>query len=290
MGKVAVVTGANSGVGWETAKCLAQASVHVVLACRNRERGRHAVERIQRETPDASSELMLLDLASLAGVASFVAGYRARFDRLDILINNAGVMFPPKSTTNEGFELQFGVNHLGHFALTAGLFSTLRQTPGFRVVTVTSEFHWLAQFDLDDVRAERGYNRAASYALSKLCNLLFAFEFARRLRVDACDGMSLAAHPGLARSNLAAHSFVTRLATATFGQSAKSGALPVLHAATHPKVRSGEFYGPRLTGWGSPGKSIASPAARNPEYGAKLWRLSEQLSGVSFGIGESATT
>jgi len=287
-GKMAVVTGANSGVGWETARGLAQAGAHVVLACRNETRAREAAERIVASDTHLAVEPMVLDLASLESISRFALDYRARFNHLDILVNNAGVMFTERSLTRDGVELQFGVNHLGHFALTAHLFPVLRKTPDCRIVTVTSAFHWFATFDLDRAHTENGYDGVWSYAFSKLCNLLFAFEFARRLRKGGLAAKSMAAHPGLTKTQLAAHSPLTRFFTTFVGQSAKSGAVPVLHAAMHPGVDSGALYGPALGLWGGARKDLASPAAGNLEHAMQLWQKSEELARIRFQLGDDA--
>ncbi|WP_328782899.1 oxidoreductase [Streptomyces canus] len=290
-GRVAVVTGANSGIGYVTARELARRGARVVLACRSEARGAGAGERLVAEVPGAEVQFARLDLGDLSSVREFAAAYP--YDRLDLLINNAGVMALPYGTTADGFETQFGTNHLGHFALTGLLLPTLLETPAARVVTVSSTAHALANIDIDDLNSERRYRRWAAYARSKTANLLFVHELARRLAAHGSDVVAAAAHPGYAATNLqttgpkmagrkAAERFM-RVGNRFFAQSADAGALPTLYAATAPDVPPDSFTGPSLAGWrGSPAPSWRAPWTRDDRASARLWAASEELTGVAY--------
>ncbi len=287
-GRIAIVTGANSGIGLDAARVLAQAGAHVVLACRDTVKGETAAASIRSEAPGADLEVASLDLASLQSVHTFADGYA--HDRLDLLINNAGVMAAPYSKTVDGFELQFGTNHLGHFALTGRLLDRLLTTPAARVVTVSSTAHKFGRIDFDDLQSERSYRRWPAYGQSKLANLLFALELNRRLRARDADVLSVAAHPGYAATNLqfaATPSRVERLGSIVLNrvvaQSAERGAEPTLYAAT-AEIAGGSFVGP--DGFqemrGAPTLVQPTRAARDPETARRLWEVSEQLTSVRF--------
>jgi NAD(P)-dependent dehydrogenase (short-subunit alcohol dehydrogenase family) len=290
-GRVAVVTGANSGIGYVTARELARAGARVLLACRSEARGAEAGERLVAEVPGAEVEFARVDLGDLASVREFAATYAS--DRLDLLVNNAGVMALPYGTTADGFETQFGTNHLGHFALTGLLLPTLLETPAARVVTVSSTAHALANIDIDDLNSERRYRRWVAYARSKTANLLFVHELARRLAAHGSDVVAAAAHPGYAATNLqtagpkmagrrAAERFM-RVGNRFFAQSADAGALPTLYAATAPDVPPDSFTGPSLAGWrGSPAPSWRAPWTRDDRASQRLWTASEELTGVTY--------
>jgi NAD(P)-dependent dehydrogenase (short-subunit alcohol dehydrogenase family) len=292
-GRVAVITGANSGIGYEMARALARVGSHVVMAARSAERNAAARERILAEIPNATLTLMPLDLASLASVRAFAADFLARFDRLDQLYNNAGLMATPYGRTADGFETQFGVNHLGHFALTGLLLDRLTATPGARVVTTTSQAAFYGRMRFDDPNSEEGYTRYGAYGQSKLANALFAFELQRRLTAANHDTISLAAQPGLAETNLqnaTATATGSKLERATYNamhavlsQSAEMGALPQLYAGTAPGVKGGEFYTPgpfHVRGY--PRRARLTPRAYNVADAARLWALSEKLTGVYY--------
>jgi NAD(P)-dependent dehydrogenase (short-subunit alcohol dehydrogenase family) len=289
-GRTALVTGANSGLGLVCATELARAGAHVVLACRNAEKGAAAVESIARGVPGAGVELASLDLGSLASVRACAESFSAQHDGLDLLINNAGVMAPPRRATAEGFELQFGTNHLGHFALTGLLLGALRGGTDARVVTLSSNAHKMGRIGFDDLQSERRYSRWRAYGQSKLANLLFALELDRRLRAAGAGVASLAAHPGYAATNLqsAAAPVVDRLVmvatNALLAQSAERGALPALYAATVPGLEGGLYVGPDGLGEFRGHPRVVSPtsAARDPAAAARLWEVSEELTGVSF--------
>ena len=308
-GRTALVTGANSGIGYETARALSEHGAHVVLACRDPKKARAAADHmvgerstingdagaVETSSPETLSlETMELDLADLASVRAAAARFAGRHERLDILVNNAGIMAPPYLLTADGFELQFGTNHLGHFALTGLLLDLLLTTGGARVVTVSSSLHRLAGLDFDDLAHERSYNRWDAYGASKLANLLFSFELARRLHATGSEVLAVAAHPGWARTNLTANgpillasglrAKVGRATGRLLGQSAASGALPSLYAATAPGVRSGQYVGPRglLELYGSPKVVTGNRRSGRLDDAARLWAVSEELTGVHY--------
>jgi len=280
--RVAVVTGANSGIGFETARALAARGARVILGCRSRTKGAHAAARIREVVPDADVHFLSLDLASLGAVAMFAKEVAVEVDRLDILCNNAGVMMPPLDYTREHFELQFGVNHLGHFALTAHLLPLLRGTPGARVVTVSSLMHFAGRIDFGDLHAMKSYNATLAYSQSKVANLLFMRELARRLDNANADVISAAAHPGSTRTELQRHSDLMHAAVRYFAQDAPAGALPTLYAATADGVRGGDYFGPMFGIVGPPARALSSPYSQNKGIAAKLWEVSEDLTGVTF--------
>jgi NAD(P)-dependent dehydrogenase (short-subunit alcohol dehydrogenase family) len=297
--RVAVVTGASSGLGLHTAMELARAGASVVLACRDARRGEHAAGQIRHAFPAAKVEVGLLDLADLASVRAFTAGWHRP---LDLLINNAGVMAPPARITADGFELQMGTNHLGHFALTGLLLPWFIDRVGARVVTVSSLAHRTGVIDFDNLQSEHSYHRWPAYAQSKLANLLFTAELDRRL--DDHQAIAVAAHPGFANTDLqtsgplmsAPHSpgppgyghrlaaVAVRAGTRLVGQSAAHGAWSTLYAATAPDVAGGEYFGPsHLLGTrGSPGRAARSGAAQDRAVAERLWRISQELTGVCY--------
>lgn len=295
-GKTMVVTGANSGIGREAALQLARKGARVVLACRDRQRAEDAAVSIRRSAANAQVEVMEIDLANLGSVRAFADAYRARHPRLDVLCNNAGVMALPYRKTSDGFEMQIGTNHLGHFALTGLLLDRLLETPGARVVTVSSGAHRAGRLRFDDLHWERGYRKWLAYAQSKLANLLFAYELQRRLDAARAAAISVACHPGYAATNLqvagprmAGSSLQERVmlvANRLFSQSAEMGALPTLYAATHPSVRGGDYIGPDGFGelWGHPRKVSSNRRSRDPESARRLWELSERLTGVRYSL------
>jgi NAD(P)-dependent dehydrogenase (short-subunit alcohol dehydrogenase family) len=288
-GRTAVITGANTGLGYETAAALAARGAHVVLAVRNLDKGKAAADLITRRYPGAEITLQELDLTSLASVRDAAEQLRTAHDGIDLLINNAGVMWTPKSTTKDGFELQFGTNHLGHFALTGLLLDRILPVAGSRVVTVSSLGHRiLADIHFDDLQWDRSYNRVAAYGQSKLANLLFTYELQRRL---AHHGTTIAAavHPGgsnteLARNLPAPLASVFNLVVPLISQSAEMGALPTLRAATDPKVLGGQYYGPDGFGEmrGNPKVVSSSGRSHDVELQRRLWSVSEELTGVVY--------
>jgi len=290
-GRVAIVTGANSGIGLETVRELARRNAQVVLACRSQARADEALADIRAGLPEARVEFMSLDLADLDQVGQFAAAYRERFDRLDLLINNAGVMIPPESRTKQGFELQIGVNHLGHFALTGQLIDLLRATDGARVVNVSSMAHRTGKMDFDDLDFDtRGYNARAAYSQSKLANLLFTSELARKLGEVGSDVTAAAAHPGWTQTNLQKHSGLFQFLNPFFGMQPPGGALPTLRAATDAEVEPGAYYGPNrfFEMSGTPDHAVISKAAQNRADAERLWKVSEERTGVRFDLGAPA--
>ncbi|MDV3125645.1 SDR family NAD(P)-dependent oxidoreductase [Mycobacterium sp. 21AC1] len=285
--RTAVVTGANTGLGLETAKALAAKGAHVVLAVRNLDKGAAATEWITRAVPDAKLELQRLDLGSLASVREAAEELRTRHDRIDLLINNAGVMYPPKETTADGFELQFGTNHLGHFALTGLLLDHLLAAPGSRVVTVSSIGHRVnAAIHFDDLQWELGYSRVGAYGQSKLANLMFTYELQRRLTGERTT--ALAAHPGGSDTELLRHlpRVLQRAVPAMrpLFQDAAAGALPTLRAATDPGALGGQYFGPDGPGGlrGYPKVVPSSDQSHDAALQRRLWAVSEELTGVRF--------
>lgn len=283
-GRVALVTGANSGIGYETARQLAARHAHVVMACRSLDKAEAAKARIVNDLPDASLRVMPLDLSSLASVHAFAEAFLAEHDRLDLLINNAGVMIPPYSTTAEGFELQFGTNHLGHFALTGLLLPLITRTPEARIVTVSSEAHRMGKIDFENLDGEKGYAKWPFYGQSKLANLLFTYELQRHLEAAGHTTIAVAAHPGWTSTNLQRHTGMVSFLNRFFGMQPEQGALPTLFAATASNVPGGTFYGPDgfLEMNGYPTQTQSSPRSHDRAVAARLWDVSEQLTGVRF--------
>jgi len=283
-GRVAVVTGANTGIGFETATALVAKNAKVIMACRNRQKALDAINKILERTPDAELEFIELDLASLASVERFATAFRSGHDRLDLLINNAGVMIPPLGRTEDGFELQFGCNHLGHFALTGRLLDLLEATSNARVVTVSSMAHRYGKMDFDNLNAEKGYEKMPAYGQSKLANLLFTFELQRRLDAKGSMVRATASHPGWTGTDLQRHSSSIRFLNFFFAQTPPMGALPTLRAATDSEAEGGTYFGPRgfYEMRGYPKKVDTTPAAQNELNARRLWEISERLTGVTF--------
>ena len=296
-GRIALVTGANSGIGYQTARALAAHGAHVVLACRDAERARRAYEELDKDLDDCSVEILSLDLADLASVREAAAAFLRSHARLDLLVNNAGVMGAPFRQTADGFELQMATNHLGHFALTGLLLDRIVTTERSRIVTVSSHMHRVGRLRADNVAGTRRRNTWVEYGTTKLANLLFTAELSRRLAHAGLGTAALAAHPGWTRSNLAGSGAALgssrvrrrlgRAAGRAFGQSAAAGALPVLCAATSRHVHNGQYVGPsRWFGMaGPPRLDRPSRRARDPEAAARLWAASEELTGVRYSVG-----
>jgi NAD(P)-dependent dehydrogenase (short-subunit alcohol dehydrogenase family) len=291
-GKFAIVTG-TGGLGYETALELASRGAEVVVAGRNPAKGNKSVRKILAEVSDAKIVFEEVDLASLASIADFARRIAAEHPTLDILVNNAGVMTPPRRrTTADGFELQFGTNHLGHFALTGRLLPLLRAAPHARVVTVSSGMHRMGRINFDDLQFKKRYRPAAAYGQSKLANLMFAFELQRRSDANRWRVTSLAAHPGYALTDLIANGPGTkglnyrfsRLLAVFLAHSPAEGALPILFAATSIYAQPGGYYGPngRFELIGAPGPARASQRSKDSAVAARLWDESEKLTGVKF--------
>lgn len=288
-GRTAVVTGANAGLGREITAALAARGAQIVLACRNTAKADTAAEQVRLQLPAARLEVRALDLADLDSVAAFAEGLLAAHDQLDILVNNAGLMAIDEARTAQGFEMQFGVNHLGHFALTARLLPLLLATPGSRIATMSSMGHRGAR-GLPDPCGERPYQRWGVYLHSKLANLLFTAELHRRLTDAAAQTIAVAAHPGASRTDLGTEgdgqlNRVMRTVAPLVTQSAEYGARPMLRAVTDPAVHGGEFYGPRFVALGAaPVRETPSRAARDAAVARRLWDLSVQLTGLAPAI------
>lgn len=291
-GRVAIVTGANVGLGYESALALARKGAQVVMASRDQAKGQKALNNLKAAVPGAKIELIRLDLADLASVRTFANEFKARYDRLDLLLNNAGVMAIPRRETADGFEMQLGTNHLGHFALTGLLLDLLLKTPGSRIVNTSSSAQYMGRMNFEDPQLRQNYSRWGAYGQSKLANVLFTHELQRRLAQAGSTTISASVHPGGAHTNLQTTSFNAngnRLAvrlTPVFGrlllQSAEMGALPQLYAATAPDVKGGEFFGPRFFVMGYPVRAKAARRSYNEADARRLWNLSEELTGVHY--------
>ena len=292
-GRLAIITGSNTGLGYDTARVLAARGAEVVMAVRDTAKGAAAAARIRQLSPGAQVTVHKLDLGSLASVREAGAELAAAYPRIDLLINNAGVMYPPKQTTSDGFELQFGTNHLGHFALTGLLLSNLLRVDGSRVVVVTSIAHNIkAKIDFNDLQWEsRRYGRVASYGQSKLANLMFTYDLQRRLAAAKAETIAVAAHPGVAATELVRHVPGAGLPgvnwlSGKLLNSAEMGALPSLRAATDPAVRGGQYYGPdgfrELRGY--PKLVSSSKQSQDVAIQERLWKVSEELTGVTFPV------
>ena len=290
-GKVVVVTGASSGIGFEAAKELARKGAETILACRSPERGQRAVDAIRAEVPGARADLMALDLANLTSIERFAVAFSERYWRLDVLANNAAVMGGPYVQTEDGFERQVGTNHLGHFALTGRLLDVLLATPEARVVNVSSLAHRRGQIDLDDLLYEQGgYGGWTAYFRTKLLNLLFTYELQRRFERAGAEAHSLAAHPGFTATHLGddlANRWKFEWWYRLFNvlvQGPDMGTLPTLRAATDPGARGGQYYGPRglFEERGCPVLVTSSEASHNEADARRLWTMSEELTGVRY--------
>jgi NAD(P)-dependent dehydrogenase (short-subunit alcohol dehydrogenase family) len=294
-GRVAVVTGANSGIGWEAARALAEHGAHVVLACRTRSKAEDARQRILRTAPDAMIDLVDLDLSDLASVRKGAALVTDEYERIDLLVNNAGVMAVPSQRTSDGFEMQFGTNHLGHFAFTGLVLPHITPVDGSRVVNVSSNAHKFGKIDLNDLNWEhKKYSPWRAYGQSKIANLMFTYELQRRFELAGVPTIAVACHPGGSRTNLgnAPAGITGRLMELTrpvinlFMQPAAMGALPTLRAAVDPGVRGGEYYGPDGLGQqrGYPQRVSSNARSKDADVASRLWTTSEELTGVRFDI------
>jgi NAD(P)-dependent dehydrogenase (short-subunit alcohol dehydrogenase family) len=291
-GKVIIVTGGGSGIGLEAAKALAAKGAEVILAVRTVEKGDRAAARIREVSPDANVSVMHLDLGDLGLVKQFTDQFKSRYNRLDILINNAGVMVPPYKKTAEGYELQFGTNHLGHFTLTGLLMQRLLETPDSRIVTVSSIAARGGRIDFDNLDGSKKYNPMTFYRQSKFSNLLFAVELQHRLSRAGSKTLSIACHPGISNTNLVSRGsgretgWLLRQAMKLVLQSAEMGSLPTLFAATNPDLRGGEFIGPDGRGNHRGYPVITGEEAKifKQDVATKLWEFSEKVTGVRFPV------
>ena len=295
-GKTVVVSGANSGLGFHTSIALANKGARVIMACRNMEKGEEARQKVQALQPEIEPELWELDLSSLASVRTFAERLVERHGGPDLLINNAGLMVIPYMKTSDGFEMQFGVNHLGHFALTALLWPHISLKPEARIVNVSSAAHHFGKIRFEDIHWDQGYKKWGAYGMSKLANLLFTRGLTRKITESNSSVIVAAAHPGWAETSLQAKGMLMagssrkagmfNLANRLLAQSGAMGALPTLYAATAPHVESGSFFGPsgfmRMKGW--PALEAPNPNRVTPEEAEKLWELSERLTGIKFPV------
>lgn len=284
-GRVAIVTGSSSGIGYETARVLAAKNAMVIIAVRNLEKGRSALDKIMDAHPEADARIMELDLASLKSVRKFAEEFRNNFSQLDLLINNAGVMMPPESKTADGFELQFGTNHLGHFALTGLLLDLILKTENSRIVTVSSSAHAAGNLDFDDLNWEkRKYKRMKTYGDSKIANLYFTSVLQENLGKAGSKTIALASHPGWTGTELQRHVGFANFLNRFFSQTIDMGALPTLMAATAPDVSGSDYYGP--SGWkemkGYPKKVDSNELSHDKDIAKKLWDVSKELTKVNF--------
>lgn len=288
MNKIAVITGANTGLGLETTKAFAERNIEVVMACRNESKAEKAKAEILNEVPEAQLTILPLDLSSLDTVRNFAEKFKSEYDRLDILVNNAGLMIPPYGTTKDGFELQFGINYLGHFLLTGLLLEPLKNAAEARVISLSSLAHKWGDIYFEDLQFENHYDKQKAYGQSKLACLMFAYELDRRLKAQQLSVKSLAAHPGLSRTNLFRHlTGMMNLFTPfvyPFTQSAKSGAQPQIKAALDEKLAGGEYLGP--SGFqeysGKPKVVDSNGISKDKEKAKRLWKISEELCNFQY--------
>jgi NAD(P)-dependent dehydrogenase (short-subunit alcohol dehydrogenase family) len=286
-GKIVIVTGANSGLGFEDTRALAKKGAAVIMACRSTDKAEDAARQIRAEYPAADLTIMQLDLANLDSVRQFAQEFTQRYKTLNLLINNAGVMaLPQRRATADGFEMQFGTNHLGHFALTGLLMPLVACTPGARVVSVSSGAHRMGRINFDDLQWEKSYGRWPAYGQSKLANLLFTYELQRRFEAAGTDAIAVAAHPGYANTHLQRHSGFFGVTNRFFAQSQEMGALPTLYAATMLDVKGGEYFGPGGLFYmrGYPERTDSNKRSHDQAVAARLWSVSEELTGVHYGL------
>jgi NAD(P)-dependent dehydrogenase (short-subunit alcohol dehydrogenase family) len=289
--KIAIITGANIGLGYETAKTLAKEGIKIIMACRNLVKAEVAKDKIIKKVPNAQLEMIHLDLNSLHSVREFADEFKARFDRLDILILNAGILIPPFTKTVDGFESQMGVNYFGHFLLTNLLFEVLNKTPNARVVTLSSPAYKKGKINFENLNSEKGYSKSTAYEQSKLACLMFSYELQRRIEKSGSGVISVAAHPGLSKTNLGQHTspiFMVLFTPLFFilGHSPEKAARSIVMTAIDNKVKGGDFYGPN--GYaelkGKPRKLESTASSRNIEIARRLWECSEILTGQKFAI------
>lgn len=293
-GKTAIITGANSGLGFEVAKGLAEKGATVIMACRSAPKAAKALADLRSDVSNAKVEVMELDLASLASVRKFADDCKAKYNSLDILCNNAGIMAIPRRTTADGFEMQFGTNHLGHFALTGALIDLVKATPGARVACVSSGLHTSGKINFDDLMGEKSYDKWAAYSQSKLANLLFAYELQRKFSATGINAISVGTHPGYTATNLQSvgptmeGSLLARIgmkiANTLIAQSVEMGALPLLYGCTASNVNGCDYIGPTgMNGMrGYPGKVKSNELSYDEALAKRLWQVSETLTGVQF--------
>lgn len=283
--KIAIITGANAGLGYEESKHLAKLGYRLIMACRNVEKGLKAKKELLKKHPDTVIDVVELDLSQQKSVKTFADLVKKDHQRLDLLINNAGIMMTPYKKTEDGFENQLATNYLGHFALTGYLLPLLKSTENSRVVSLSSLAHRWSNIRFYDPNFKKGYDKKAAYGQSKFACLVFAYELDRRFKANGCSTSSTAAHPGVSNTNLfGSMPFFMKLLSPIVGQPAESGAKPVLHAALSPELKGGEYIGPDgFNEWRGDAKIVNSNAAsKNKETANRLWELSEELTGVKY--------
>lgn len=283
-GKIVLITGANSGLGFEASLTLAKKRATIVMACRDATKGEEALQQIKREVSDGQVVIRTLDLASLLSIRTFATEFTSNYNRLDILMNNAGVMAPPYRTTEDGFELQIGTNHFGHFALTGLLLERLLHTTASRIVTTTSFAHYMGRINFDDLNWTRKYAKWPAYGQSKLANLLFTYQLDRRFKAAGTNNIAVAAHPGYSATHLQRHSGVFSFLNTFLAQPAQMGVLPLLYAATAAGVQGGEFFGPDgfLEMRGYPKKVRSSATSYDGALAKRLWEVSRKVTGIQY--------
>ena len=285
-GKMVIITGANRGLGFAATRILAMKGAHIIMACRNMEKAEVAKDLILEEYPNSSLEIILLDLADLSSIKKFALVYSQKFQRLDILLNNAGAIMVPRQETVDGFELQFGVNHLGHFALTGLFLEVLLKAENSRIVNMSSTAHRMGKIDFEDVGLEHSYSKMGAYGRSKLANLLFTYELQRKLEKSDSSTICMASHPGWTLTNREKMSLIGKIFGPIFGQKPHMGILPMLYGATSPDARVGAYYGPNgiLGIKGYPKEVMSNKKSHNLNDAKKLWELSEELTGIRYPI------
>jgi len=291
-GKIFIITGANSGIGYEATREVARKGARVILASRNPDKAENAINRIKDEIPSGQLEFIKLDLASFKSIGQFVETFKSRYKKLDVLLNNAGIMLVPYGQTVEGFERTVGINHLGHFVLTGLLMETISQTRESRVVNISSNAHYRGEMDFEDLvfSNKREYAPMKAYGRSKLANLLFTYELQRRFEEHNIDAIATAAHPGISATGLADHLFFNKVtwliepAMRILFQSSAMGALPSLRAAVDPDVQGGQYYGPDGEGEksGYPVLVDSNDMSKSQKFGQKLWEVSQALTGICY--------
>jgi NAD(P)-dependent dehydrogenase (short-subunit alcohol dehydrogenase family) len=284
-GRIVIVTGSSSGIGYEAARVLANKNAQIIIAVRNSVKGEKALQQIKAQNENAQTKVIILDLANLESVKKFVDEFKKNYDRLDLLINNAGVMMPPYSKTVDGFELQIGTNHLGHFALTMQLLDVMEKTENSRIVNVSSAAHNYGKLDFEDLTWEkRSYNKMKAYGDSKIANLYFTYELQKMLNIKGAKILVAAAHPGWTATELQRHSGLFNFLNNFFAMTIEQGTLPTLRAAIDPNALGGDYYGP--DGWhewrGYPVKVESNALSNDQTIAKKLWDVSEKLTGTHF--------
>ena len=289
-GRIAIVTGANIGLGYETALAFAEKDIKVIMACRNLQKAEKAKKDILNQAPHGDLEVMEIDLSKLKSVRSFAKTFLEKYSQLDLLVNNAGVMMPPYSKTEDGFELQMGANYFGHFLLTGLLLDTILKTPNSRIVSLSSNAHKQGKINFDDLQSEKSYSKIGAYSQSKLACLMYAYELQRRLDKAGKKTISVAAHPGASTTNLDQHlprlavKIIMPILKATIAQSPAAGAEPTLYAALGKDVKGGDYFGPGGFGEfsGRAKKVESTKLSHDKEIAKKLWEVSEELTDISY--------